>query len=105
MTRGKRKLKTGVVVSNKMQKTVVVEVERVFRHPFYHKVMRASKRFKAHDEGNQCSVGDLVEIMETRPISRDKKWRVVNTIGKGKVAARELPKQKEKEEKAVEETK
>ena len=88
MQRAKRKVRTGVVVSSKMEKTAVVEVERVFRHPFYKKVVRASKRLKAHDEKNECVVGDLVEIMETRPISRDKRWRVVKILGKGKVSAR-----------------
>jgi len=95
--RSKRKIKTGVVVSDKMNKTVVVDVERVFRHPFYHKVVRVSKRFKAHDEENKCVVGDKVEIMETKPISRDKCWRVVQILGKGKTVAYERPKKKEKE--------
>jgi len=60
-----------------MQKTVVVKVERVYRHPLYQKVMKVAKKFKAHDELNECKVGDRVEIMETRPMSRDKRWRVV----------------------------
>jgi small subunit ribosomal protein S17 len=64
-----------------MQKTVVVKVETVFRHPFYQKVMRMASKFKAHDENNQCQVGDLVEIMETRPLSKDKRWRVVRVLG------------------------
>lgn len=80
MDRGKAKLREGVVVSNKMQKTVVVEIERVFRHPFYQKVVRATKKFKAHDELGQCKVGDRVEIMETRPLSKDKCWRVVRRV-------------------------
>lgn len=80
MDRGKVKVREGEVVSAKMQKTVVVKVERVFRHPLYQKVMRASSKFKAHDELGQCRVGDRVEIMETRPISRDKRWRVVRRI-------------------------
>lgn len=95
--RAKRKIKTGVVVSDKMNKTVVVDIERVFRHPFYHKVVRASKRFKAHDEENKCVVGDKVEIMETKPLSKDKCWRVVKILGKGKTVAYERPKKKEKE--------
>ena len=82
-------------MSAKMDKTVLVEVERVFQHPFYKKVVRASGKFKAHDEKNECGAGDLVEIMETRPISRDKRWRVVKILGKGKLRAHELPKKKE----------
>lgn len=95
LKRAKRKVRTGVVVSSKMDKTAVVEVERVFQHSFYKKVVRASKRLKAHDEKNECVVGDLVEIMETRPISRDKRWRVIKILGKGKVSADERPLQKE----------
>lgn len=97
MDRGNRKIKTGTVVSDKMQKTVVVRIDRTYRHPLYKKVMKASSKFKAHDEENQCKVGDLVEIMETKPISRDKRWRVSKILGKGKVAAYERPKKKEKE--------
>ena len=95
MERGKRKIRTGVVVSSKMDKTAVIEVERTYRHSFYGKVVRASKKFKAHDEKNECVVGDLVEIMETRPISRDKRWRIVRILGKGKLRTHELPKKKE----------
>jgi small subunit ribosomal protein S17 len=93
--RGKRKLRTGVVLSSKMDKTAVVEVERVFQHSFYGKVVRASKKLKAHDEKNECSPGDLVQIMETKPLSRDKRWRVVKIVGKGKIRVHELPKKKE----------
>lgn len=81
MEQGKAKVRQGEVVSNKMKKTVVVKVERVFRHPLYNKVMRETSKFKAHDENNQCKVGDLVEIMETRPISKDKHWRIVKVLG------------------------
>ena len=77
MDRGRTKIRAGVVVSDKMQKTVVVRVERVYRHPLYQKVMKVAKNFKAHDELNECKVGDHVEIMETKPLSRDKRWRVV----------------------------
>lgn len=80
MERTKRKTREGIVVSDKMQKTVVVQVERVFRHPFYDKVVRSATKFKAHDEEGQCKIGDLVEIMETRPLSKDKCWRVVRRI-------------------------
>jgi small subunit ribosomal protein S17 len=80
LARRSRKTRTGVVVSNKMQKTVVVEIERTFRHPLYQKVIRVHDRFKAHDEENKCAIGDKVEIMETRPLSKDKRWRVVRRI-------------------------
>lgn len=76
--RGRRKLKTGVVVSTKMAKTAVVRVERTFRHPLYNKVLRSSKKYYAHDEhANTLKEGDLVTIVETRPMSKLKKWRVV----------------------------
>ena len=71
------KTREGVVLSNKMTKTVIVEVQEVFRHPLYEKVMRKSNTFKAHDESGLCKVGDKVVIVETRPISKDKRWRVV----------------------------
>ena len=71
-----KKVREGSVVSNKMKKTVVVEVERVFRHPLYQKVIRTVKKFKAHDELGQCKIGERVEIVETRPLSKDKQWRV-----------------------------
>ena len=80
MERGKTKVKEGVVVSAKMKKTVVVRVERVFRHPDYQKVMRVAKKFKAHDEEGVCRVGDRVEIMECRPPSADKRFRVVRRV-------------------------
>lgn len=81
--RAKAKVREGVVVSNKMKKTVVVRVERVFRHSLYQKVIRVAKKFKAHDELGQCRVGDRVEIVEIRPLSRDKRWRVVRRIKVG----------------------
>ena len=84
-TRNQRQL-VGRVTSNKMQKTVVVKVERVFRHPAYGKVVRSANKFKAHDEAGQCKVGDRVEIMETRPMSRDKRWRVVRRVEIGTAA-------------------
>jgi len=80
MKRGKVKVRTGVVVSAKMQKTVVVKVERVFRHPFYQKVVKQTAKFKAHDELGECQPGDRVEIRETRPLSGDKRWRVVRRL-------------------------
>ena len=84
MTRN-RKARVGKVTSNKMQKTVVVQVENLCRHPLYHKVVRQSSRFKAHDENNSCNIGDVVRIVETRPLSKDKRWRVVEIIQKANV--------------------
>jgi small subunit ribosomal protein S17 len=82
--RGRRKVRQGKVVSNKMQKTIVVAVESRVRHPLYGKFMKRTKKFKAHDETNQCGEGDTVEIMETRPLSKDKNWRLVRIIEKAK---------------------
>lgn len=70
----------GIVVSDKMDKTVVVQVERTTRHPLYGKVLRRSTRYKAHDERNECRVGDVVRIMECRPLSKEKSWRVVEIV-------------------------
>jgi small subunit ribosomal protein S17 len=80
--RGRRKTLTGIVVSDKMEKTVVVEVSRTVQHLKFKKYMTRRARFKAHDEQNQCRVGDRVLIEETRPLSRDKRWRVRKTIEK-----------------------
>jgi small subunit ribosomal protein S17 len=82
--RGRRKVRQGKVVSNKMEKTIVVAVESRVRHPLYGKFMKRTKKFKAHDETNQCGEGDTVEIMETRPLSKDKNWRLVRIIEKAK---------------------
>lgn len=82
--RNNRKTRVGYVVSDKMDKTVLVSIETFIRHPLYKKTVKKSSRFKAHDENNQCGIGDKVEIMETRPLSKDKKWRVVNIIEKAK---------------------
>ncbi|HEU5184462.1 MAG TPA: 30S ribosomal protein S17 [Gemmatimonadaceae bacterium] len=79
-TRGARKTRVGVVVSDKMQKTVVVAIERRFPHPLYGKMVTRTKRLKAHDEENSAKVGDRVRIMETRPLSKDKRWRIVEII-------------------------
>ena len=76
MERGKPKIRQGVVLSNKMDKTVVVNVERLVKHVKYKKYLKQRTRFKAHDEQNQCGIGDQVEIVETRPLSHDKRWRV-----------------------------
>lgn len=82
--RGRRKVRHGRVVSDKMEQTVVVAVESTVRHPLYGKTIRRTTKFKAHDQNNECGVGDLVEIMETRPISKDKRWRVVQVVQKAK---------------------
>ena len=82
--RANRKIREGTVVSDKMTKTVVVLVERKVRHPLYQKVMKKSNKFKAHDEEEVCSIGDKVRIMETRPISADKRWVVVEVLGRKK---------------------
>lgn len=82
--RNDRKTREGVVVSNKMNKTVVVSIVEKYKHPLYKKTVKRSKRIKAHDENNECGVGDRVEITETRPISKDKCWRVSSIIEKAK---------------------
>ena len=82
---GKRKTRVGRVVGNRMDKTVVVEVETPKRHPLYKKTIRRRVKFKAHDENNQCGLGDLVKIIETRPLSKQKRWRVGEIITKGEV--------------------
>ncbi|MEJ5252400.1 MAG: 30S ribosomal protein S17 [Armatimonadota bacterium] len=82
VTRGRRKVRVGVVVSDRMDKTVVVAVERIMRHPLYGKTVKRTKKFHAHDENNECQVGDVVEIMETRPLSKTKRWRVSRVIQK-----------------------
>ena len=76
----RRKVRRGRVVSDKMNKTIVVEVERTVEHPLYGKRMKRSNRFHAHDEANECHEGDLVEIMETRPLSKTKRWRVARIV-------------------------
>ncbi len=82
--RGRRKVREGVVVSDKMDKTVVVAIRTLTRHPLYQRVIRRTKKLKAHDESNECQRGDIVSVMETRPISREKRWRVVRIIEKAK---------------------
>lgn len=77
---GNRPTREGIVVSDKMDKTAVVRVQRTTRHPIYGKVLRRSTRFKAHDENNECKVGDHVRIMECRPLSKEKAWRVVEVL-------------------------
>ena len=82
--RGRRKTREGLVLSDKMDKTVVVEVEDRVKHALYGKVMRQTSRLKVHDEQNECGVGDRVQIMETRPLSATKRWRVVEVLEKAK---------------------
>ena len=84
MERNLRKTRVGVVVSDKMDKTIVVAVKDSVQHPLYKKIMKRTVKFKAHDEKNECGVGDRVEIMETRPISADKRWRLVQIIENAK---------------------
>jgi len=83
-TRNFRKEKTGVVVSNKMEKSIVVIVERKEKHPIYKKYVKKTTKFTAHDEKNECNVGDTVRIMETRPLSKNKCWRLVEIIERAK---------------------
>ena len=84
MDRNRRKTRIGVVTSNKMDKTIVVTVEEFVRHSLYGKAVKVTKKFKAHDEQNECNIGDKVRIMETRPLSKDKRWRLVNVVEKVK---------------------
>jgi small subunit ribosomal protein S17 len=82
MTRGNRKVRIGQVVSDKMDKTIVVSVERFVKHPLYSKRVKQTTKFKAHDENNECNIGDRVKIMETRPLSKSKRWRLVEIVEK-----------------------
>jgi small subunit ribosomal protein S17 len=84
MERGQPKSRIGIVTSNKMQKTVVVEVERRVRHAKYGKFQTHREKYKAHDENNACGIGDTVRIVETRPMSKDKRWRVAETLEKAR---------------------
>ena len=82
--RGLRKTRVGVVVSDKMYKTITVEIRTRVKHPLYGKIMNRTEKFKAHDENNECGIGDTVRIMETRPLSKDKRWRLVEIVEKAK---------------------
>ena len=84
MERNLRKTRIGIVTSDKMDKTVVVTIQDRVKHPLYSKIVDRSVKYKAHDENNECGIGDKVEIMETRPLSKDKRWRLVNIIEKAK---------------------
>jgi small subunit ribosomal protein S17 len=83
-SRNNRKTRTGTVVSNKMDKTIVVAMKNKVKHPLYGKTINRTSKLKAHDEANECQVGDVVKIMETRPLSRDKRWRLVEVIEKAR---------------------
>ena len=83
-TRGKRKLRVGKVVSAKMQKSISVMIEKTVKHPMYKKYYKKTSKFMAHDENNECKVGDIVKIMETRPYSKNKRWRLVEVLEKAK---------------------
>ena len=83
-TRAFRKTMIGQVVSDKMDKTIVVAIEDSVRHPLYKKTMKRTYKLKAHDENNECGIGDTVEVMETRPLSKDKRWRLIRIIDKAK---------------------
>lgn len=84
MERGNRKVRIGKVVSDKMDKTIVVATEKLVAHPLYNKQIKMTKKYKAHDEENQCKVGDTVKIMETRPLSKEKCWRLVEILERAK---------------------
>ena len=79
-----KKTMTGVVVSNKMDKTIVVKVERRFAHPVFKKVVKTTKKYKVHDENNECVEGDFIRIQETRPLSKEKRWRLIDIVAKEK---------------------
>jgi len=83
-TRGLRKTRVGVVVSNKMDKSISIAIERKVAHPIYKKYFKKTTKLMAHDEKNECNVGDVVKIMETRPLSKNKKWRLVEIVEKAK---------------------
>ena len=84
MERNLRKVRTGKVTSNKMDKTIVVAVVDNVKHPLYKKIIKRTYKLKAHDENNECNIGDTVKVMETRPLSKDKRWRLVEIIEKAK---------------------
>ena len=84
MERNSRKVRTGEVVSNKMDKTIVVAVADKVKHPLYGKIVNRTSKLKAHDENNECNIGDRVKVMETRPLSKEKRWRLVEIVRKAK---------------------
>ena len=84
MERNLRKTRTGKVISDKMDKTIVVAIENHVKHPLYGKIVKKTYKLKAHDENNECKIGDTVKVMETRPLSKDKRWRLVEIIERAK---------------------
>ncbi len=84
LVRGRRKTRTGLVVSNKMEKSITITVERKERHPLYGKFLKKTTKFMAHDEKNECNIGDTVKIMETRPLSKKKCWRLIEIVERAK---------------------
>ena len=84
MERNLRKTRTGKVISNKMDKTIVVAIEEHVKHPLYKKIVKDTYKLKAHDGNNECNIGDIVKVMETRPLSKDKRWRLVEIVEKAK---------------------
>ena len=84
MERNLRKTRTGKVISNKMDKTIVVAIEEHVKHPLYKKIVKDTYKLKAHDENNECIIGDIVKVMETRPLSKDKRWRLVEIVERAK---------------------
>ena len=84
MERNLRKTRTGKVISNKMDKTIVVAIEEHVKHPLYKKIVKDTYKLKAHDVNNECNIGDIVKVMETRPLSKDKRWRLVEIVEKAK---------------------
>lgn len=84
MIRNERKVRIGKVVSNKMDKTITVAVLNNVKHPLYKKIIKRTYKLKAHDENNECNIGDTVKVMETRPLSKDKRWRLVNILERAK---------------------
>ncbi len=84
MERNLRKTRTGKVTSNKMDKTIVVAIENHVKHPLYNKIVKKTYKLKAHDEKNDCNIGDTVKVMETRPLSKDKRWRLVEIVERAK---------------------
>ena len=84
MERNLRKTRVGIVTSDKMDKTVVVTIKNRVRHPLYNKIVNDTVKYKAHDENNECGIGDTVRVMETRPLSKDKRWRLVEIMEKAK---------------------
>ena len=84
MERNLRKTRTGKVISNKMDKTIVVAIQDNVKHPLYNKIVKRTYKLKAHDENNECGIGDTVKVMETRPLSKDKRWRLIEIIEKAR---------------------